>query len=114
MTATFTWTPDFGGKMDRAPRLRSAKFGEGYGQDAPDGLNSDLRKYTLSFNKRATAEATAITSFLETAGGSQSFYYTHPVPTDNVQRFYKCKSWSCVDIGYGVSDISATFEQVPM
>jgi len=114
MTATFTWTPDFGGKMDRQPRLRVAQFGEGYQQRAQDGLNADLRKYTLTFGKRATAEATAILSFLETQGGVLSFYYTHIAPTDNVQRIYVCKSWGCADAGYGVSDITATFEQVPM
>ena len=109
--SVFTWVPDFGATMERQPNVRSVKFGDGYEQRAQFGINADMRKYNLTFGKRASSESAAILSFLETAGGVTSFTYTHV--TDGTARQYICRSWKASDSGYGVTDITATFEQVP-
>lgn len=108
--ATFTWTPDMGASMTRQPRVRSVKFGDGYEQRAADGLNSDMRKYSLNFTGRSSAESTAILSFLEAQGGVTSFDYTHP--GDSSRKFI-CRSWKATDTGYNVKSVSSEFEQVP-
>lgn len=108
--ATFTWTPDTGAEMTRAPRIRSVQFGDGYEQRAADGINADLRKYTLSFTGRSATDSTAILAFLETQGGVTSFDYTHP---GDSSRKFVCKEWSASDDGYNLKGIRATFQQVP-
>ena len=107
--AVFTWVPDIGAKTERAPRIRSVKFGEGYEQRALDGLNPDMRKRSLSFTGRSAAEAAAILAFLEAQGGVTSFTYTHP---GDSARTYKCASWSETDTGYLLKAITADFQQV--
>jgi phage-related protein len=109
--STFTWVPDIGAKCDRKPSIRSVKFGEGYEQRAANGLNPDLRTYTLTFTGRSAAESTAIDAFLTTQGGVTSFDYTHPGESS---RKFVCREWSSTDAGYQVKTISATFMQVPL
>ena len=99
-----------GASMTRQPRVRSVKFGDGYEQRAADGLNSDMRKYSLNFTGRSSAESTAILSFLEAQGGVTSFDYTHP--GDSSRKFI-CRSWKATDTGYNVKSVSSEFEQVP-
>jgi len=109
--STFTWNPDTGATMDREPRIRSAQFGDGYQQRALDGLNADLRTFSLSFSGRALAESQAIVTFLETVGGVTSFDYTHPGDTS---RKYICKSWKRTDAAYNLQTVTATFQEVPL
>ena len=107
--ATFTWIPDTGASCDRAPRIRSAQFGDGFKQRAQDGMNADLRTRPLSFTTRTLAESQAIQAFLEAQGGTASFDYTHP---GDISRKYVCETWKVTDTEYGPS-ITATFPEVP-
>lgn len=109
--STFTWTPDLGAKSERTPRTRKVQFGDGYEQRSPDGLNPDMRKRSLQFTGRSSAESAAIIAFLEAQGGTTSFDYTHP---GDISRKYKCVSWSETDNGYLIKAISADFVQVPL
>jgi phage-related protein len=109
--STFTWVPDYGAKCDRAPSVRSVKFGDGYEQRAANGLNADMRKYSLTFSARAAAESAAIDAFLTTQGGVASFDYTHPGESS---RKFVCREWSNTDVGYGLETITATFQQTPL
>lgn len=109
--STFSWTPDIGATEERAPRIHSVQFGDGYEQRAPDGINADLRKRSLSFTARSSAEALAILAFLEAQGGTASFDYTHP---GDSSRKYVCKSWKVTDTGYLIKAITAEFQQVPL
>ena len=109
--STFTWTPDTGATEERAPRIRSVKFGDGYEQRAADGLNADMRKRSLTFTARSTSETSAILAFLETQGGVSSFDYTHP---GDSSRKYVCRTWKITDTGYNLKSITADFVQVPL
>lgn len=70
--ATFTYMPDWGATPELEPRVRSVQFGDGYSQDAPDGLNTILPVWKLTFSKRTQAEAQAIYSWLI----AQNAHYT--------------------------------------
>lgn len=70
--ATFTYMPDWGATPELTPRVRSVAFGDGYSQDAPDGLNTILPVWKLTFSKRTQAEAQAIYSWLI----AQNAHYT--------------------------------------
>lgn len=109
--STFTWIPDTGATMERQPRIRSVQFGDGYEQRAADGLNADMRKFSLTFSGRSAAEIAAIDTFLATQAGVSSFDYTHPGDTS---RKYVCRTWRVIDVSYTVKTITAEFQQVPL
>lgn len=100
------------GKMPESvtPRVLSASFGDGYRQDAGDGLNSLPRTLDLSFDVGSSAQAQEILDFFETRKGYIAFLWT---PTgQTVQRQWKCTSWSRSPNEYPNVAVSAHFEQV--
>jgi phage-related protein len=70
--------PDTGYEVSVEPRLRSARFGDGYGQDVPDGLNAQPRRVQLTWSDVEAEDAEAILRFLETRGGHEAFWYELP------------------------------------
>lgn len=110
MTSTFPWIPDQGATLDETPSVRSVRFGDGYSQDAPNGLNPIMQKRNVSFSGRSLPETDAIIAFLRARGGTERFFYTHP---RDIQRLWKCSSWKQAD-GDSTSPITATFEEVPL
>lgn len=58
--ATFAYAPDWGATPSLEPRIKTAKFGDGYEQRAEDGLNTLLPTWKLTFGKRTQAEAQEI------------------------------------------------------
>jgi phage-related protein len=108
--ATFTYVPDWGAQEDHAPRVKVAKFGDGYEQRGADGLNSDMGVYNLRFSIRNDTEAQGIMDFLKLRGGLENFDWTPPGGT--LGR-YVCRSWSRVREAYNNNIVTAKFEQVP-
>jgi phage-related protein len=106
---TFTWTPDYNPTADRKPRFKSAKFGDGYEQRSPDGLNPIAQMWGLTFSNRETSEAEAIDDFLIARGGHEYFDWT---PPGGSAGRYICRQWSRVLVYYNIESITATFEQV--
>lgn len=51
-----------------APSVREVRFGDGYSQRAPAGLNADLKTYSVTLSV-SREEATALESFLAEHGG---------------------------------------------
>lgn len=78
MTERFGWLPSFGAQASREPRIRSARFGDGYEQRAAVGLNADLAMWTLNFENRSDAEASSIAAFLAARGGHEAFEWIAP------------------------------------
>lgn len=108
--ATFTWIPDVGADRACEPRINSVRFGEGYEQTAPDGINSLMEKRSLSFTGRSLAETQAIAAFLEAQGGVTSFDYTHP---NSTAKKYRCKVWKVADTEGNHQSVTCEFQQVP-
>ncbi|WP_439444434.1 phage tail protein [Xanthomonas translucens pv. translucens] len=106
MTDTFRWRPTTESSGKATGAVRRAKFGDGYAQTAPDGINSVTRSYSLSFTgmKPQMAE---IVSFLEAHVG-RSFFWTPPF---GGQGYYQCDEFSDTNNGGLVFTITATFEQ---
>ena len=61
---TFTWTTP-NATLKEQPRVLSAKFGDGYGQDSPDGLNADLQTWDLVFEDEYAADIVGMRDFLK-------------------------------------------------
>lgn len=104
----FTWRAAYDASKTVTPTVRVIKFGDGYEQRQGYGINRQPRKYSLTF-KRAKAEISLIDAFLAARGGIEAFNYTHPGQSAGV---FVCREWTRTDIAYGVSGLSATFEEV--
>lgn len=104
----FIWHPDVGAKLARKPNLDTVKFGDGYEQSSPKGLNHNPRIWNCTFT-RAAADAVAIENFLEELGGA-AFEWVDP---RNVRALYKCEEWDGTSQGQGgIYVVTAKFEQV--
>jgi phage-related protein len=70
--------PDKGLGRQSQPRVRIAKFGDGYEQRIADGLNPIQETFSVSFNNREAAEIDDIIGYLASLGGVASFDFTFP------------------------------------
>lgn len=107
----FDWRESYSTRLDKKPRVLSAPFGDGYGQRTGDGINTILEKWTLVFNGVDNKIADDIDNFLDTHAGVTSFQYAPPGHAAYLN--FVCNEWSRNYNGYGSSDITASFEQVP-
>jgi len=107
MADIFTWcvrTDTTGtGTFDVA----QAKFGDGYRQTIPQGLNNESQQWPISIVGREAKVGPAL-AFLRARQGGVSFLWTPPL---GVQGLYLCKSYNLTAHGNGVFTLSATFEQ---
>jgi len=102
----FKWMPT-SAELSRNPRVKSAQFGDGYGQDSPDGLNANLKTWELSF-KVAPETAKAIDDFLTARGGAERFNFIDLRAETGV---YVCKTWKVNSQSPKVM-VTATFKEV--
>lgn len=109
--ADWVWVESPGSSVDETPRLRTASFGDGYEQRAPDGINNLVQKQQLQFNDVADEVAADMVAFLRAHKDGSTFDY---VPLwETVASKWKCTSWKrTLGTLIGTSSISATFEQV--
>ena len=110
MTSTFTWNPDYNAGGDFAPRVLSSKFGDGYEQRVPDGINNNPGSWALTFANRTNADGDAIDGFLQAAGGYLWFWWTPPRAAVAVKVV--CKKWKKSEPGPNGTTVTATFDQV--
>lgn len=105
---TFHWcvSPNLSAKAE--PKIKTIKFGDGYEQRIKDGINNDLRSYSVTL-KTIREEAPPIDDFLTRHGGLHAFLWREP----NTHRMIKvkCASWSS-SVTNKVTTITATFEEV--
>ena len=69
--------PDRGMSRKASPRIRVAKFGDGYEQRIVDGINSVEESYTVNFSNRDKEVIDDIVGYFESLG-SDSFEFTIP------------------------------------
>mgnify|MGYP003109826395 FL=1 len=109
----FTWTPSYNQSAQISPRVLSVRFGDGYTQRIPDGINNNLLNLELSFENRTEKEATAILHFLNARRGAEAFAYTPPSPYQT-QKMFICKSFDSTFIFNDNFSIKAKFEETPL
>ena len=106
----FIWIPSYNISADFQPKIKSIKFGDGFEQISPDGINNNLFVENIEFNNRDLNETTAILHFLYYRQGAESFVWITPAPLVNQFRF-KCKQWNYKQNFYNNYNIIAKFEQ---
>lgn len=108
-TQTFSITPSSGASLTVKPSVDVVKFGDGYEQRIPSGINSQPRKWALEFRKGTLAKCQDVKNFLDARGGKESFYWTPPI---GAQGVFVCREWSVTLISPTLWNISAIFEEV--
>lgn len=105
---TFTWIASDAVRSVK-PSVYSAKFGDGYEQNAPAGINFQPETWDLQFKCRSPTDADAILAFLRAQGGWQKFQWT--APRAAVPIMVICRKWSDATKIGDIITVSATFEQ---
>ncbi|WP_145150910.1 phage tail protein [Pseudomonas oryzihabitans] len=107
MPEVFIWRPDSRAAPQFQQRTRSAQFGDGYKQEAGDGLNTETQSWPLTFTG-SKARIIEIVTFLRSRQGAQSFYWTTPF---GEKLLFRCKAYNPAHVGGTVWQLTATFEQ---
>lgn len=100
--------------LSEEPRVAATRFGDGYEERGPDGLNPVRQVWTLTFRQVEDKVATDIVAFLRarvTALGVDAFDWHPPWNNGNAIRV-TCRGWNRSRQGdFFTSDIDATFRQ---
>lgn len=104
---TFTWRPEFESQLTQAPKVTTIKFGDGYEQRTPSGINNAPEKWSLQFTVSSAATNSALT-FIQARGAVESFYWTNPF---GQTKTYICKEWK-LSRRQGHNVMNFDFEQV--
>ncbi|EBP4586283.1 TPA: phage tail protein [Salmonella enterica] len=108
MMEVFRWKVDPDMKVDSEPQVTAIKFGDGYEQRRPAGINNNLKKYDVTI--RVDREyAQYLEGFLSGHNGVRAFLWTPPY--DYRQIRVVCRKWSA-SAGLIKTTFTATFEQV--
>lgn len=108
----FTWKPSYDLSNDNTPRVKKIQFGDGYPQRLPDGINTLLLNYNLTFQGNLHS-TTAILHFLSIRNGVESFVWLPPAPRGQLALFI-CEKWTDKQVFYNHYEITANFVQVPV
>lgn len=70
---TLHWCPREGMQVTEKPSVVTVKFGDGYQQRRPAGLNAQLKTFQVVFRVTTDAEREALSAFLSWHGGYRAF-----------------------------------------
>ena len=98
-----------------APRVLRAKFGDGYEQRMPDGINSLEMTYDVSFANRPPSEIDELVYFFDSMLGVTAFDFTIPdTKSDILETTIKvvCDTYDIVYTNKIASGCVASFRRV--
>ncbi len=95
-------------QKESAPRVLEAKYGDGYSQRVPDGINVNPQKWSITFVPCSLSDYNTIDAYLVSMIG-QAFQWVNP---DGQTIKVKCDTWSCSYQPPSLRVVTATFEQV--
>jgi phage-related protein len=110
--ADFPWPSCTGSSEQHRPRVVVVRFGSGFEQRRPDGLNHQLRTWSRSISGIDPVVAEEIVTFLRARGGAESFTWM----TDSGELVtVVCETWDSSPVrrdGVLRVNIAATFREV--
>ncbi|WP_294086556.1 phage tail protein [uncultured Actinobacillus sp.] len=71
---TLSWCPQPGYTVEEEPRRKVLNYGNGYQQRMEDGINTLLRKYSVTY-KIKNNESAQFRNFMKEHGGVRAFYF---------------------------------------
>ena len=101
--------PAEGTEIEPDVKVLETKFGDGYGQAAPDGINNIRRTYRFTWAGLSPSESGTIIAFLEGQCGAYAFDFIPPGET--ALRRFTCKKWKLTRKTYYIHEITADFVQ---
>ena len=101
------YPPTYGADEDIGDAILVAKFGDGYEQSTPDGINYEKSSWSLTWENHPLADADFIWRFLRPKVGLTPFMWKTPDMAEEVQ--VKCQSLKRSWPKYGVRTVTATF-----
>jgi phage-related protein len=119
MADTFTYPPSSGTSGTMMPRVLRARFGDGYVQEAGDGINPLLRRWELTFEPIHATTATNpsladLDAFFKAQAGYKKFLWTQLKPYDTEgPQYFVCTEWSFTYARGLQVGLRAVFEQRP-
>ncbi|NII53590.1 phage tail protein [Luteibacter sp. SG786] len=107
MAETFSWMPVGAPTGNANYRVLKSQFGDGYSQEAADGINNKVQSWPLQFFGSGI-QIDEITAFLDRHAGATGFLWT---PPRGVQGLYKASAYGLNPLGGGFYTLSVTFDQ---
>jgi len=105
---TFTWCPRTDPDGTSRFRILSAQFGDGYAQEAGDGINNEIRSWPLQF-VGSENYIKPIRNFLRSHAGFKPFLWTPPM--EDEQGLFVVREFRTRAMGGGAYTLTATFEE---
>jgi len=107
--ADFNWIPLVGSTVSFKPKINEARFGGGYSQRTPKGINNNPQMWNSLRFIDDESELDKIMTFFELRGGVSSFTWK---PPEGTELKFICSEWNRNLISKGRTSIKAKFEQV--
>lgn len=107
--------PDRNLKHTTKPRVKVAKFGDGYEQRLADGINNLEQTFMVSFKNRTDDDADDIIAFFDDKKGVTAFDYTYPdTNAGGSEKTIKvvCDDYSLTFVNDEFSNVDAKFRRV--
>ncbi len=101
--------PSFPYSDSRSPDVNVTKYGDGYIERAPKGLNHDPQKPVLKWENLYKEEADAIFDFFEERAGYKAFMWI--AVDETVPKKWFCPKYAKTKTNAGTYTIAATFER---
>lgn len=105
--AVFTWRAEVGTSGNSELAMWSAKFGDGYSQDIPNGMNSETQKWNVEVSGYEK-DMQAVVNFLRAQNGLP---FQWKPPMTNTLQWFKCKRWGFDPGGGAWMKLRMEFEQ---
>ncbi|KRW94360.1 phage tail protein [Paracoccus sp. MKU1] len=102
--------PSFPLQVDETHRVKTIRFGDGYKQDGPDGLNSHVGTISLKWEGLTESEKETIVAFLRARKGIEAFRCPFLRTPWNGAKF-TCAEFSQNFSSAGNWEVTATLEQ---
>jgi len=104
---TFNWPTQHGDSPEILYRVRTSKFGNGYGQSVGDGPNNKEDAYPITYSG-PEAKVKQVMDFFDRHAGAKAFLWTTPL---GQLGLFTCKNPVPTPVGGGVFKLTATFER---
>lgn len=105
---TFWWKVQNNSQTSATPKTKVIKFGDGYEQRTQNGINNNLKNYSVTLVGIREDLIWAL-KFLEDHGAIKAFLWKEPSTYKNIKVV--CRSWTSTPNGNAMT-ITATFEEV--
>ena len=85
--------PDFGIAKRSKPNVKTVQFGDGYEKRITQGLNQNLKEYSVSFKNLTETDSDTIETFLD-ARALDGASFTWTPPSESAASQFICTNWS--------------------